>query len=85
LSGNDVTYYEKNTGDLRFNAVSVTSSCAGSGSTATPKMKTDNPATLGVNESLYNVGDANNDTWLDPNETDSSSVTVTNDAPNSTP
>jgi hypothetical protein len=48
-------------------------------------MKTDNPATLGVNESLYNVGDANNDTWLDPNETDSSSVTVTNDAPNSTP
>ena len=124
------SYFEKNTGDVRINGVSVTSTCAGdSPATATPtyKNQADDPATLLIDESKINVGDTNGDTWLDPgetwtftcqktvsassttasatfsdsgtghgtdglgttvpttNETDSSSVTVTNDSPNTAP
>jgi hypothetical protein len=119
------TYYEKNTGDTRINAVSVTSTCAGAG-TATPTMGTPNANTQ-VAEENFNIGNTNYDTWLDPGETwqftcqktmnlpfgtasttfdddaeghgtdslgttvpssgetDSSSVTLTNDSPNTTP
>jgi hypothetical protein len=65
------TYYERNTGDtgIQGSTVNVTSShCTGSG-TATPTKKVDDPATTTVDESLYNVGDADNDNVLDPGET----------------
>jgi hypothetical protein len=119
------TYLEKNTGDTRIqgSTVSISADCG----TAAATTQVDDPATLTKDESTLNIGDANDDNWLDvgetwtftcqktvsaaynvasnsftdnatghgtdelgtavptTNETDSSSVTVTNSSPNTTP
>ena len=66
--GENVTYtfYEKNDGDISLTSPSVTTNDSNC-NPATSKLKADDPNTA-LNEHLYNVGDTDNDTKLDPNE-----------------
>jgi uncharacterized repeat protein (TIGR01451 family) len=61
------TYLEKNTGDSRIqgSSVSISADCG----TATATRQVDDPATASKDESLLNIGDLNDDNWLDVGET----------------
>ena len=61
------TYVETNDGDSVITSPYVLSTCGGAAHVAETK-KVDNPATTGVNEALYDIGDTNNDGKLDPGE-----------------
>jgi len=74
------TYVETNDGDSVITSPYVLSSCGGAAHVA-EKKKTDNPATLLVDESLYDIGDADNDGQLDVGESWTFTCTKTVTAP----
>lgn len=61
------TFYEKNDGDVVLTSPTVSTDDANC-ALATQTKKVDDLATSGVNEALYNVGDADNDLKLDVGE-----------------